>query len=116
MIVILLEFRAGDWSEIAGALVFIHDPKYFCPTPNPLAISKIHLEVGPNLFMFKLIYLQVTKIRMMSTAERPCNTAGDYNFYACMKSFVANVCLSVSITVCYNVYVMSYCSDYWSYF
>ena len=72
-------------------MVYIHDPKYFFPTPNPLVISKIHLEVGPLLFMFKLIYLQVTKIRMMSTAERPCNGDVDYNFYACMTSFVANV-------------------------
>ena len=96
MVDFLLEFRTEDWSEIGGVLVYIHDQKYFYPTPNPLAIPKIYLQVDPFQFMFKLINLQVTKIRTMSTPERPCNSAGDYNYYACMRGFVANVSRELS--------------------
>ena len=66
--------------------VYLHDDQHWLMNVNPLTVPAALLELNED-FLFKTIYLKVSKIKMMNN----CEAAPSHNVTSCVKNYVDKV-------------------------
>ena len=77
--------------------VILHDPDYFMINRNPLTIPTMKRPAGFYPAYEYLVYIQVTKVKMLNLPNSPCEESTTYSFTKCIRNFVTKVSILMQL-------------------
>ena len=69
--------------------LYLHDPDYFIPNYNPLALPHKKTKILPNIDCKKHIQFALTEHQEYTTARDPCVEETQYSFNRCIQDSIA---------------------------